>query len=53
MEERSFRLGIEDSFYNDNLFKGEKANNKGYVLAKFNDLLNWLELDHCGLCLLG
>ena len=41
MEERSFRLGIKDSFYNDNLFKGEKANNKGYVLTKFKDLLSW------------
>ena len=41
MEERSFRLGIEDSFYNDSLFKGEKANNKGYVLTKFKDLLSW------------
>ena len=34
-------MGIKDSFYNDTLFKADKVNNKGYVLAKFNDLLNW------------
>ena len=41
MEKRSFRLGIKENFYNENIFNADKANNKGYVLAKFSDLLSW------------
>ena len=53
MEKRSFGLGIKENFYNENIFNADKANNKGYVLAKFSDLLSWARAGHYGLCHLG
>ena len=42
MEKGGFRLGVDnDNFYKQELLGPTKANNKGYVLAKFNDLLSW------------
>ena len=41
MEERSSRLGIENNFFSKKAIDSPKVNNKGYVLAKFNDLLSW------------
>ena len=41
MEERSSRLGIENNLFSKKAIDSPKVNNKGYVLAKFNDLLSW------------
>ena len=43
-------MGIKENFYNENIFNADKANNKGYVLAKFSDLLSWARAGSYGLC---
>ena len=34
-------MGIKENFFKDNLDKTMQPNNKGYILAKFSDLLSW------------
>ena len=44
MEKRGIRMGIRESFFKNNTNKLENSmqpNNKGYILAKFSDLLSW------------
>ena len=46
-------MGIRESFFKNNTNKLENSmqpNNKGYILAKFSDLLSWAGQVHCGLC---